>query len=101
MPIRDVLNTPAETNQGVSLSRPTEILNPCSSAYYDPVNEISEEVRNMILKWEKAKRSVNTKPEHWHISYQNRHQVSSVVAGPDLQQPPQRYRRASKRAHVG
>ena len=101
MPICDVLNTPAEANHDVSSSQPTEVSNLGSSAYYEPVNAISVEVRNMILKWEKAKTCVKTKQEHLHISYQNRQQVSSVVLGPDLQPPPQRYRRATKRAHVG
>ena len=65
-----------------------------------PVNEISEEVRNMISSWERAH-----PPDVGKITPSANEpgtpQASPIYTPSDFLQPPQRYRRVSKRAHVG
>ena len=67
---------------------------------FKPVNEISEEVRNMISSWERAH-----PPDVSEITPSANDpgttQASPIYAPSDFLQPPQRYRRVSKRAHVG
>ena len=90
---------PYSSTKDVSATQAADASNLCSTSDYQPVNEISAEVRNMILKWEKANTAVKSGQEH--AEYRTTMQVSAGVIGSDLQHPPQRYRRVSKRAHVG
>ena len=95
-----LLAMPYTSTTDVAASQPTDASeNLCSTSDYQTVNEISAEVRNMILKWEKANAAVKSWQEH--AEYRTTMQVSAGVIGSDLQHPPQRYRRVSKRAHVG
>ena len=88
-----------EPNQSISSTRPTIIHSTCSDDGYQPVNEISEEVRSMILRWEK-KATADCSQDNCSAYVRSKH-ISMQVYGPDHLQPPQRYRRVSKRAHLG
>ena len=70
----------------------------CSDNDYQPVNEISEEARSLILRWENEKAMAATSQKNPYI--RTRH-ASMQIYGSDLLQPPQRYRRVSRRAQLG
>ena len=65
---------------------------------FQPINEISESIRNMISAWEKARAS--THAEDGLVSSKLRILPASPMVC-ESDQPPQRYRRASKRVQVG
>ena len=89
-----------EPNQSFPSSCPTVTHSTCSDDDYQPVNEISEEVRSMILRWEKEKATADPSQDKFPAYVRTKH-ISMQIYGPDLLQPPQRYRRVSKRAHLG
>ena len=74
-------------------------LNPRTDAEFQPENEISQEVRKMLLDWESAQSSAVVKSAP--IFHGQNRMAASVVDWAWLNQPPQRYRRTTKRAHLG
>ena len=58
---------------------------------YEPINEICQEARNIILKWQ------NENP----VQVQNLVPFRSMESTSDLLQPPRRYHRRSKKDHLG
>ena len=74
-------------------------LNPRIDAEFQPENEISQEVRKMLLDWESAQSSAVVKSAP--IFHGQNRMAASVVDWAWLNQPPQRYRRTTKRAHLG
>ena len=62
-----------------------------SNRAYEPINEIPEEARNMILKWQ------NENPGQVQKIVPFRSMVSSL----DVRQLPRRYHRMSKKVHLG
>ena len=73
-------------------------LNPRTDAEFQPENEISQEVRKMLLDWESAQSSSIVKSAP--ISHGQNRMAAGVVDWAWLNQPPQRYRRTTKRAHA-
>ena len=71
--------------------------NPCTSGAFQPENEISEEVRKMLFDLEKGHASSRAST----LIQQGRKHFFLVDDGPDPLQPPQRYQRVSRRAHLG
>ena len=98
-PQKDKLKVVMLSRSDVSSTQQTDASNLCLISDYQHVNGIAAEVRNMIFEWEKANAAAKSGQEN--VPSSTRVQVSPCVFGPDLQQPPQRYRRVSKRAHVG
>ena len=73
---------------------------PGADADFQPENEISKEVRKMLSDWENAY-ARRTEIETTSIREEGIQEVYVQVDGAGLLQPPQRYRRVSKRAHLG
>ena len=68
---------------------------------FQPENEISEEVLNMLLIWQKKNKASlkNEAPATKTLS--QRLQPSAILCAQDMLQPPRRYYRTSKHAHMG
>ena len=61
---------------------------------YEPINEIPQEARNIILKWQ-IENLQNP------VKLQNIVSFRSMVSAPDVLQLPRRYHRMSKKDHLG
>ena len=72
---------------------------PRADADFQPENEISKEVRKMLSDWENANATGEIKTTSIREERMPRVYVDVDASG--LLQPPQRYRRVSKRAHLG
>ena len=68
----------------------------CHSFEFQTINQISIEVKNMLLNWEKA--HIHTRLDQRRVN-----QLSPIISQnqPEFLSPPQRYRRATKKAHMG
>ena len=70
----------------------------CDGFEFQTINQISIEVKNMLLNWEKA--HIHTRLDQRSIN-QSSPIISQNQAEPEFLPPPQRYRRATKKAHMG
>ena len=87
-------------------SHPDQIIAPdetisCDSLEFQTINQISHEVKSMLLLWDKA--NIHTRLDQRSASSINQSSpiISQNQAVPDSLPPPQRYRRATKKAHMG
>ena len=73
----------------------------CDSFEFQTINQISHEVKNMLLLWDKV--HIHTRLDQRSVSSINQSSpiTSHNQAEPEFLPPPQRYRRATKKAHMG